>query len=92
METVAVGATAAAGESSLSPLGSFLYNIKDSFLERDDLPHDITLSYMIKVQNPQANKGFHELDLLSLSSVHFPPNPMCKLSSSHTVLLAFHQI
>lgn len=89
---VAVGATAAVRESSLSPLRSFLYNTKDSFLERDDLPHHTTLFYMIEVQNPQANKGFHELDLLSLSSVYFSPNPMCKLSSSHTVLLAFHQI
>lgn len=58
----------------------------------DDIPHHITLFYMIIVQNPQANKGFHELDLLNLSSTHIPPNPLCKLTCSHIVLPGFHRI
>ena len=48
--------------------------------------------YVIKVQTPQANKRFHELDLLNLSCIHFSLYPMCKLSSSHTILPAFYQI
>lgn len=49
---------AAAGKSSLSLLQPFLFNANCICLEIDDFPYWITVFYMIKVQNPHAERAF----------------------------------